>query len=423
MLLLLISLIVFLLLGVRIAFAIAASCLLYVLFYSDMNPLIVIQQVAVGADSLVLLAIPFFLLSGELMNSGGITNRLVKFSLSVTGSSRGGLNYVVVIVNMILACVSGAAIASAAAVGSILIPTMKKKGYDEGFAAALNATAATIGPVIPPSVGFIIYASLSNTSVSKLFVAGTIPGLLIGFSLLALCAVLAFVNQFPRGETTFSMFLASFKDSLWALLMPVIILGGILSGIVTPTEAGLLASLYGFVVGMFVYKELAWKQIPDILLTVAKQTASIMFIVAAASVLGLLISRDTDPKMIQDILAGFSGNREVILVLVILIILAMGTVMEGGSIMVILTPILLPILKIYNIDLIHFGVVFQLAIMMGLLTPPVGLLVFVISASSGVPVKSILKNLWPFYLMLLLILFAVAYIPELSLGLNKLLNP
>jgi len=243
-----------LLAGMRIAIALGFAALLYVFFYTDMSPLVVVQQVSNGADALVLLAVPFFLLAGELMNAGGITRRLVRFSLALLGNVRGGLSYVVILTNIILAMVSGAAIASGAAVGSTLIPAMKERGYPAGFSAAVNAAAATIGPVIPPSVGFIIYASLANVSVGKLFVAGAIPGLLAGLFMTGVCAWESRRRHFPRGtDRNRAELWAAFKAAAWSLFMPVLILGGIISGIVTPTEAGALAVAYGGFVGSNFY--------------------------------------------------------------------------------------------------------------------------------------------------------------------------
>lgn len=412
-----------LILGMRIAYAIGISALVYVLFMTDVSPLIILQQISAGADSMVLLAVPFFLLAGELMNAGGITKRLVRFSLALMGSVRGGLSYVVILTNVIMAMVSGAAIASAAAVGSTMIPAMEEKGYDKGFAAAVNASAATIGPVIPPSVGFIIFASLSNASVGKLFVAGAIPGLIIGLCMIAICFWIARKRNFPKGEAWNKTELwLSFKDAAWSLLMPVIILGGIITGIVTPTEAGVLAVGYGLLVGVFFHRDIKWSDLPVLFSNAARQSAIIMMIIACASAFGFLISREVDPVFFSETFAAFEGNPHLLMLVLIAIILALGTVMEGGSIMIILTPLLIPILNNYGIDIIQFGVVFQLAIMIGLLTPPVGILLFVISGAGNVPVKDVLKNLWPFYITLFFVLLLVAFIPELSIWLVEVLG-
>jgi C4-dicarboxylate transporter DctM subunit len=410
------SMLLLLVLGIPIGYAIGISALLYILLMTDMSPLLVAQQISAGADTMVLLALPFFLLAGEIMNAAGITKRLTRLALAVIGPIPGGLSYVVVIANILVAMVSGAAIASAAAVGSTMVPMMEERGYPKGFAAAVNASAATIGPVIPPSIGFIIYASVSGTSVGKLFLAGTLPGILIALVTMAVCAVVARRAGHPKGEPHSLRELGeSFFAALPGLLMPAIILGGIFGGLVTPTEAGVLAVAYGLVVGLLVYRSLRLNDLPRILLTTARRSTSILFIIACASCFGFLISRDVDAEVFVAFFQTVAGQRWSMLLLVIGLILLLGTVMEGGSIMVILTPLLLPVLASYNVDPVHFGVVFQLAIMIGLLTPPVGILLFVMAGISQVPVKDILGNLWPFYLALTAMVLTVAYLPGLSL--------
>ena len=403
-------------LGVPIGYAIGISSLLYVLLVSDMSPLVIAQQVSSGADTMVLLALPFFLLAGEIMNAAGITKRLTRLALALIGPLPGGLSYVVVVANMLVAMVSGAAIASAAAVGSTMVPMMEKKGYPRGFAAAVNASSATIGPVIPPSIGFIIYASVSGTSVGKLFLAGALPGVLIAVSIMAVCTVVAWRAGHPTGERHSVREIAeSFWAALPGLLMPVIILGGIFGGLVTPTEAGVLAVAYGMFVGLFVYRSLRFRELPGILLITAQRSTSILFIIACASCFGFLISREVDAEVFVGFFQTVTTHRWIMLMLLIGLILVLGTVMEGGSIMIILTPLLLPVLASYEVDPVHFGVVFQLAIMIGLLTPPVGILLFVMAGVSQVSVKDILANLWPFYLALVAVVLIVAFVPDLSL--------
>jgi C4-dicarboxylate transporter DctM subunit len=409
---------VLLILGVPIGYAIGISALVYVALMSDMSALVIAQQISSGADTMVLLALPFFLLAGEIMNVAGITKRLTRLALAFIGPLPGGLSYVVVIANMLVAMVSGAAIASAAAVGSTMVPVMEKKGYPKGFAAAVNASSATIGPVIPPSIGFIIYASVSGTSVGKLFLAGTLPGILIALVIMAVCTIVAWRSRHPKGERHSARELAeSFWGALPGLLMPVIILGGIFGGLVTPTEAGVLAVAYGLVVGLFVYRSLRLSDLPRILLVTARRSTSILFIIACASAFGFLISREVEAESFVGFFQAVASQRWLMMLLLIGLILLLGTVMEGGSIMIIFTPLLLPILASYEIDPVHFGVVFQLAIMIGLLTPPVGILLFVMAGVSQVSVKNILANLWPFYMALTVVVLIVAFVPGLSLWL------
>ena len=421
MIVLVASMLVLLVLGVPIGYAIGISTLVYVALISDMSALVAVQQISSGADTMVLLALPFFLLAGEIMNAAGITKRLTRLALALIGPLPGGLSYVVVVANMLVAMVSGAAIASAAAVGSTMVPMMEEKGYPKGFAAAVNASSATIGPVIPPSIGFIIYASVSGTSVGKLFLAGTLPGILIALVIMAVCTVIAWRAHHPKGERHSAKELA---ESLWValpgLLMPVIILGGIFGGLVTPTEAGVLAVAYGLFVGFFVYRSLRLSDLPQILLITARRSTSILFIIACASCFGFLLSREVEAEAFVGFFQAIASQRWLMMLLLIGLILLLGTVMEGGSIMIIFTPLLLPILASYNIDPVHFGVVFQLAIMIGLLTPPVGILLFVMAGVSQVSVKSILANLWPFYIALTVVMLIVAFVPDLSLWLVDL---
>lgn len=416
MIVLVVSMLLLLVLGVPIAYALGISSLAYVLLMTDVSPLVIAQQISAGTDTMVLLALPFFLLAGEIMNAAGITKRLTRLALALIGPMPGGLSHVVVIANVLVAMVSGAAIASAAAVGSTMVPMMEKKGYPRGFAAAVNASAATIGPVIPPSIGFIIYASVSGASVGKLFLAGTLPGVLIALLIMVVCTIVAWRERHPRGERHSVRELAeSFWAALPGLLMPVIILGGIFGGLVTPTEAGVLAVAYGLLIGLFVYRSLRLSELPRILLITARRSTSILFIIACASCFGFLISREVDGEVFVAFFQTVASQRWLMLLLIIGLILLLGMVMEGGSIMIILTPLLLPVLASYGVDAVHFGVVFQLAIMIGLLTPPVGILLFVMAGVGQVPVKTILRNLWPFYLTLTAMVLIVAYVPDLSL--------
>ena len=418
MALLIISMLILLVLGVRIAYAIGISALIYIIFKTDVSVMVVAQQISAGADSIIMVALPFFLLAGELMNAGGITDRLVRFAMSMIGRVSGGLSFVVVVTNIIMAAVSGAAIASGAAVGSVMIPAMEKEKYSKSFAGAVNAAAATIGPVIPPSIGLIIYASVSNASVGKLFIAGTVPGILLGLLMMVVCYIISKKRGYPRGEKRNIQELSiSFKEGVWSLLMPVVIIGGIMSGIVTATEAGVVAVAYGLFISLFVYKSITWKDLPRIFAKTAKQTAIIMVIIASASAFGWVISREVEPQVFIDGFLAITDQRWLFMIVVLALILVLGMVMEGGSIMIILTPLLLPILNNFGIDLVHFGIVFQLAIMVGLITPPVGILLFVIAGAGNIPVKEILKDIWPFYLVILMVMFLCAYIPEIPLWL------
>ena len=416
MILLIVSMLALIILGVKVAYAIGISALLYILFYTDISLMVVAQQISSGADSIVLIALPFFLLAGELMNAGGITNRLVRLAMSLIGSIKGGLSFVVVFTNMIMAAVSGTAIGSGAAIGSVMIGAMEEKGYSKGFAGAVNAASAIIGAVLPPSVGFIIYASVSNASVGKLFIAGIIPGFLLGIGLMIACYIISRKQNFPSGERlSLKEIKASFKGAVWSLLMPVIMIGGIISGMITATEAGVVAVAYGLAIGVFVHKDIKLNMLPAILAKAAKQTARIMFIIACAAAFGWIISREIDPHTFTQGVLSVTQQRWIFMLLIIGFIIAVGTVMEGGSLMIILTPLLLPILIEFGIDIVHFGLVFQLVTMLGLITPPVGILLFVIAGVGNVDIKDMLKNIWPFYIVILAVILICAFIPDISL--------
>ena len=421
MLLLLATMLVLLAIGMPVAFAIAIATAAYILLFCEgVSSIVIAERIVSGANSYILLAVPFFVLAGELMNAGGVTKRLVAFAEATVGGLRGGLSYVVVVVNMIMAGVSGAAIADAAAVGSVMVPSMVRSGYSRGFAAAVNAAAATVGPVIPPSVGFLIYASLANVSVGKLFVAGAIPGFIMGAYMMVVCAIVARRRKLPRGErTSLRKFISATWQASWALLMPIIILGGILGGIVTPTEAGVIAVLYGFFVGVFIYREIKPRDVPAILAKTAKQTAVIMFIIACAQAFGWVLTRERAPDAIVQGFGAMTDQTWIFLLMVNGAVILLGCFMEGGSIMIILTPLLLPLLAKYDVDLIHFGVVFQLNIMIGLLTPPVGMLLYVITGVSGVKLQEVLRDLWPFFVVLVLCLLLITFIPAITLWLPQ----
>lgn len=409
--------------GLPIAFSISFSAVVYILLSADkISGLAIIQRIIVGSDSFIFLAVPFFMLAGELMNAGGVTQRLISFSKSIIGRARGGLAYVVVIVNMIMAGVSGSSIADAAAVGSIMIPTMEKEGYTKRFACTINATAATIGPIIPPSIGFVIYASITSVSVGQLFLAGAIPGVIMGLLLMVTCYIEARRKNLPRSEkSSLKKFFASAKESYLAMLMPLIIIGGILTGIVTPTEAAVVAVVYGLVVGMFVYKELKVSDLPLLLSRAGKQSAVVMFIVACANAFGWILSYEGVPEKLLGLFNGITTQAWVFLILINVLMLILGCFMEVTSIQIVLTPILMSIVTSYGIDLVHFGVIMLLNLMIGQLTPPVGMLLFVISGIGRISVHEIVAESWPFLIALLVALILITYIPQISLFLPNLI--
>lgn len=409
--------------GFPISFSIALSSIVYVIFNpSGINGLAIVQRTIVGADSFVFLAVPCFILAGELMNAGGVTKRLISFAQSIIGSIRGGLAYVVIVVNMIMAGVSGSSVADAAAVGTIMIPTMEKQGYSKSFACSVNAVAGTIGPIIPPSIGFILYAGITGVSVGKLFLAGAIPGLVMGVLLMVVCYIVAVKRGLPRSaKTSFKLFLKSLKESIFALLMPVIILGGILTGIVTPTEAAVVAVLYGFFVGTFIYKELPIKKLFHILAKSANLAAPMVFVVCVANAFGWILTFEGIPELLINLFSSVADKPWVFLLFINVALIILGCFMEVTSIIIIVTPLLIGVLKSFNIDLVYFGVVMQLNLMIGQITPPVGMLLFVISGIGKISIHKMIKELFPFLIALLIALVLITLFPIISMFLPNLM--
>jgi tripartite ATP-independent transporter DctM subunit len=409
--------------GLPISYAIALSTIVYVLLNPDaISGLALVQRTLVGADSFIFLAVPCFILAGELMNEGGVTKRLIAFAKSLIGSIRGGLAYVVVVVNMIMAGVSGSSVADAAAVGTIMIPTMIQQGYSKRFACAVNAVAGTIGPIIPPSIGFVIYAGITGVSVGKLFLAGAIPGVIMGLLLMVVCYIEARRKDLPRSEkSSLRELVQNFKQSIFALLMPVIILGGILSGIVTPTEAAVVAVVYGFLVGKFIYKELDLSKLLQVLASSAKQSARMVLIVCFASAFGWMLTFEGVPEIIVNFFSLIADKPWIFLLLINIALLILGCFMEVTSIIIIVTPLLIPVLNKLGIDMVYFGVVMMLNLMIGQLTPPVGMLLFVICGIGQIPMQELVRGSLPFLLALLVALVLITFMPQLSLFLPGLI--
>jgi C4-dicarboxylate transporter DctM subunit len=409
--------------GVPIAISLGFSSIIYFLVDGTKPLLTIPQKLFSGADSFGFMAIPFFLFAGEIMNGGGITRRIIAFANSVVGHLRGGLGYVSVIVNMILAGMSGSAIADAAATGSILIPAMTKSGYDKKFAAAVVATSGTVGPVIPPSIPMVVYASIAGVSVGKLFLGGALPGVAMGLFIMVVVYFIAKKRDYPREKrATLKELIISIKDALLALAMPGIIFASIIFGIATVTEAAVIATVYAIIVSMFIYKELTIKKLIKIAIDVSLSSATIMFVIAAAGQFGWVLSVEQIPIILQNMITSITSSQWVLLLSLNFLILFLGCFMEGNAIIIILTPVLLPVLKAYGVDLVHVGVLFVLNVMIGMLTPPVGLNLFVTSKISGIGVTTVVKELGPFFVALLVVLLLVTYWPPFSLWLPGLIR-
>ncbi len=411
--------------GMPIVFAMAISALVLLLTFGRDLPLTLIpHQMVAGTDSFLLLAIPLFFLAGELMNAGGITIRLVRFSACLVGHIRGGLAYVVIVTNMIMAGFSGSAVADASATGSVLIPSMKRDGYHAGFAAAVTAAASTIGPVIPPSIPMIVFAAIGEVSVGRLFLAGVAPGLLMGLYLMATVFWISRRRGYPtQPRAGWRELRRATAEAIWALLAPVIILGGILAGFVTPTEAAALAVLYSLIVGIFIHRELRWRDLPRILRQSAVGTGVVMIIVAASGIMGWEVANlRVSAQVVGGILA-VTREPWAILLLVNALFLVLGCLLDPIAAMIIFVPVLLPLVKQVGIDLVHFGLVVVLNLMIGLLTPPVGYLLFVSSALADVPVEAVVREARPFIVALVVVLLLCTYwapmvlwVPNLLLG-------
>ncbi|MEZ5590633.1 MAG: TRAP transporter large permease [Gammaproteobacteria bacterium] len=409
--------------GMPIAVGMIATGLLYVVLEMAMDPLIAAQRVATGIDSFPLLAIPFFMLAAELMNFAGITDRIFRLAKSMVGAISGGLAYVNVLASMLFAGMSGSAVADAGGLGRIEIKAMKDDGYEVDFAAALTAASSTIGPIIPPSISFVIYGLTAGVSIGGLFAAGLLPGLMMGGSLMALIAFYSKKRKYGRTQR-FSW--RELKDALahafLALMTPVIIVGGILAGIFTPTEAGAFAVLYAFILGKFIYRTLHWRDIPELIFNTALSAANVLFIIAASALIGWILTAEQVPIKLAEMIVAYSASPWVLLLLINLLLFALGCFMAAAPVIIMLTPILLPVTSLMGIDPMHLGVVMVLNLMIGLITPPVGLCLFVVADVAELPVMRVVKSLIPFFIPLVIVLLLITYIPSLVLFLPGLLG-
>jgi tripartite ATP-independent transporter DctM subunit len=405
---------------VPIAFSLGISSIIYLLI-ADIPLSIVPQKMFAGLNSFVLLCIPGFILAGNLMNAGGITERIIGFTNNFVGHIRGGLGLANVGSSMGFAGISGTALADTASIGAVMIPAMKKEGYDADFSAAVTSSSSTVGPIIPPSLPMIIVGTLASVSIGDLFLAGAVPGVLLGLSLMLVTYVISVKRKYPKGERQpIGVIAKSFTGAFWALLMTFVILFGILGGYFTPTEASIVAVVYALVVGMFVYKELKLKDLPKILLDSMVSTASIMFLVGFANLFGWILVSEQIPILVADGILGISDNPIVVILLINLLLLFVGTFMETIAALVILFPVLLPVASSVGMDPVHFGVMMVLNLVIGLSTPPVGVCLFVASSIGKVSIGKTSKALLPFLGASLVVLLLVAFIPEITLFLPGL---
>ena len=417
MTLLLLVFAVLMLVGVPIAFAMLGSSLL-VIWLEGLPLSIYAQRVSSGIQSFPLLAIPLFILTGNLMNQSGMSERLFDFARALVGHVRGGLAQVNVLGSVFMSGVSGSSLADCAATTRVFVPQMEKAGYSRGFSVALTAASATLAPIIPPSILLIIYGWQANISIGDLFIAGIVPGLFISAVLLGLCVLMARIKGFAAGDPfRRSRLGATFARAVWALLLPVLIVGGFRAGIFTATEVAAIAAVYALLVGLIIYRTLGWREIYEALVSTGKDTAAILVLVAAASPFAWILALNQAPQMMLGLITGISDNPLVVLLLLNVLLLVVGMFMETLAIIIIMVPILLPLLNSLGIDLIHFGIIMVFNLLIGQLTPPLGVLMFVSCSIARLRMGVFLVEVWPFLLALAAALLVITFVPGLTLGL------
>ncbi|MBJ2163381.1 TRAP transporter large permease subunit [Acidovorax sp. IB03] len=408
------SLLIAMAIGIPIAYSLLLSGIALMWHLDLFDAQILAQNVINGADSFPLLAVPFFMLAGEIMNVGGLSKRIVKLALAVVGHVPGGLGYVAIMAAVILAAVSGSAVADAAALASLLLPMMVAAGHDRARSAGLIASAGIIAPVIPPSIGFVIFGVAANVSISKLFLAGIVPGVLLGIALAITWWWLVRSEKVaPPARASRAEVLKALRESVWALGLPVIILVGLRMGVFTPTEAAVVAAVYALFVAMVVYRELSFRQLADIFQAAARTSAVVMFLVAAAMVSAWLITVADLPSKIIGMLEPFMGNQTLLLIAIMLLVMIVGTAMDMTPTILILTPVLMPVVKAAGIDPVYFGVLFIINNAIGLITPPVGTVLNVVAGVGRISMSDVTRGVMPFMLAQFIVMFLLVAFPSI----------
>lgn len=408
--------------SVPVAFSLGVSALVYFIG-KDMSMYMFAQRFFAGLNSFTLLCIPGFVFAGSLMNQGGITERLIGFCNKIVGHITGGLAIANVAASMLFAGISGTALADTVSVGGVLIPAMKKEGYDADFSCAVTAASSCIGPIIPPSVPMIMAATMTNLSVSKMFVAGLVPGVLMGGGMILVSYLVSKKRSYPKAErrSTLKEIISSAKESFFAIMMTIIILFGIIGGVVTPTEASIIAVVYGILVGFFVYKELTIKRLFECMKSTVISSAAIMVLVGLANVFAYILTKEQIPQMVADAMLSLTSNKYIILLLVNLLLIFVGMFMETIAAIVILFPVLLNLVLAVGVDPIHFGVICVLNLVLGLCTPPVGVCLFAATNIGETKLTSVVKELTPYLVCNFTVLLLVTYVPFLTSGMANLI--
>ncbi len=416
------TLVLLIFLGVPIALALGLTSVGFYVLLGDFQILAMLPQRMFSATTgFTLLAIPFFILAGTLMNTGGITERIFRFANACVGHVRGGLGQVNVLASLFFSGMSGAAVADAAGLGQVEMKAMADKGYDPEFSAAITAASSTIGPVFPPSIPFVLYASITGVSVSKLFLAGVVPGVLMAIALMGAVYIMALRHKMPRADRIDWVELwQSFRGAALSLLTPVIIISGIFGGLFTPTEAGAAASAYAMFLSMVVYKEITPRQLPGIFWDTLAHTIRVMFVIAAAGFFGWLLIHQRVPDALVASMLGLSDNPAIILAIVVAILLVLGMFLEGIAVIVLTVPLFAPVMQQIGVDPVQFGVIMIMCSMLGLLTPPVGMVLFAVSSVAKMPIGQLSRALIPYLIGLSLVLLLVVAVPAVSIWLPNL---
>ncbi|MGP4059085.1 TRAP transporter large permease [Halobacillus litoralis] len=409
----------FLLLSVPIGIALGLSTLATI-FYTGAIPVqFLMKELVTSIDSFPLMAVPFFILAGEIMGKGGISERLFNFANALVGNKTGGFAMATIVTCMFFAAISGSGPATVAAIGGIMIPAMVRHGYDKKFATATVAAAGSIGVIIPPSIPMVIYGVVGSASIGDMFIAGIIPGFIVGFALLAWAYIYSKKQGYSGLDepTSLKKIGKTFWDAKWALVIPVIILGGIYGGIFTPTEAAVIAVVYGIIAGLFLYRELSIKDMPKIFADSALTTATVLIIVGSATAFGRLLTIEQIPSQVANFMLSISENEIILILLITVLLLLVGCFMDTLAAIIILTPILLPIATDLGYDPIHFGIIMVVNLAIGFITPPLGVNLFVASGISGLSIEELSKAIIPYFFAMLFSLLMITFIPELSLWL------